>query len=158
MITYSRDALAAPVREVARMYDAVREGRFLPDASRSGRFPDVLTEAAQDPHVVDDADSVVTDVEVEDDDEDADGDMVAVAVAEEKSVDPDELQALAQLLPPLPAGGLARHRKTLILHALEDSRTVRAPCAVRLGANHVVLDEWPAVPRPLCKNCWPEFK
>ena len=44
---YSRDSLAAPLLELAKLLAEIRSGEFDPDSSRSGRwtvFPDVLTE------------------------------------------------------------------------------------------------------------------
>ena len=38
--TYSRDAMAAPLRKLDEVLAAVRSGRFLPDANRSGHFVD----------------------------------------------------------------------------------------------------------------------
>ena len=38
MLTYSRDAVAGPLRELGGLLIEVRKGRFLPDASRSGRW------------------------------------------------------------------------------------------------------------------------
>ena len=38
--TYSRDAMAAPMRKLDEVLAAVRSGRFLPDANRSGHFVD----------------------------------------------------------------------------------------------------------------------
>ena len=38
--TYSRDALATPLRELDRVLDAVRRGSFRPDTTRSGDFID----------------------------------------------------------------------------------------------------------------------
>ena len=37
-ITYSRDALAGPLRKLAEMIEAICIGRFMPDNTRSGRF------------------------------------------------------------------------------------------------------------------------
>jgi len=37
-ILYSRDAMAAPLRELSRLIDAVRSGAFVPDQGRSGTF------------------------------------------------------------------------------------------------------------------------
>ena len=39
MITYSRDAMAHPLRQMAGVVREVRERTFVPDASRSGYFP-----------------------------------------------------------------------------------------------------------------------
>ena len=39
MITYSRDAMAWPVRLMEQMIDEINEQRFFPDSSRSGYFP-----------------------------------------------------------------------------------------------------------------------
>ena len=38
MITYSRDAMAWPIRLIEEMIDQINEQRFFPDASRSGYF------------------------------------------------------------------------------------------------------------------------
>jgi hypothetical protein len=43
MLAYSRDARAGPLRRLAEVLDAVRQGRFDPDATRSGRH---LSQAA----------------------------------------------------------------------------------------------------------------
>ncbi len=39
MVTYSRDAMAEPLRQMAGVVREVRERTFMPDASRSGYFP-----------------------------------------------------------------------------------------------------------------------
>ena len=39
MLEYSRDALAGPMREVAKIVDYIRLKTFIPDATRSGYFP-----------------------------------------------------------------------------------------------------------------------
>ena len=53
--TYSRDAMAAPLRELDKVLDAVRSGRFAPDATRSGHFVDIdATERGHLPQVLDD--------------------------------------------------------------------------------------------------------
>eukprot|EP00969_Alexandrium_andersonii_P322787 14261429-Alexandrium_andersonii.AAC.1 len=38
VLEYSRDELAAPLRSLMKVVDAVAVGDFLPDASRSGRW------------------------------------------------------------------------------------------------------------------------
>ena len=42
MLTYSRDALAAPLRELDRVYELIRSGSFRPDMSRSGIMAETL--------------------------------------------------------------------------------------------------------------------
>jgi hypothetical protein len=39
MLEYSRDALAAPLRQLGEVIEAVAQGSFLPDSTRSGYFP-----------------------------------------------------------------------------------------------------------------------
>jgi len=39
MITYSRDAMADPLRQMAEVVSEIRDQTFVPDASRSGYFP-----------------------------------------------------------------------------------------------------------------------
>ena len=38
MLHYSRDAMATPLRWLARVMSAIRDGSFIPDSTRSGRF------------------------------------------------------------------------------------------------------------------------
>ena len=44
--TYSRDALASPLRKLAEMIEAIRAGKFMPDNTRSGRFLQDTSDAA----------------------------------------------------------------------------------------------------------------
>ena len=39
MITYSRDAMSDPLRQMAGVVSEVRDQTFIPDASRTGYFP-----------------------------------------------------------------------------------------------------------------------
>ena len=41
-LSYSRDALAGPLRELEDLLQCVRDGRFLPDSTRSGRWVSTL--------------------------------------------------------------------------------------------------------------------
>ena len=45
-ITYSRDALAGPLRKLAEMIEAICSGKFMPDNTRSGRFLQGASESA----------------------------------------------------------------------------------------------------------------
>jgi hypothetical protein len=44
MVSYSRDALAGPLRALWRLLSAVMEGRFFPDKTRSGRWQSEVKE------------------------------------------------------------------------------------------------------------------
>jgi hypothetical protein len=49
MLEYSRDALAGPMREVAKIVEGIRLKTFLPDATRSGYFPSQPVAPPQQP-------------------------------------------------------------------------------------------------------------
>eukprot|EP00971_Amphidinium_carterae_P323509 6429083-Amphidinium_carterae.1 len=53
ILTYSRDELAGPLRQLGRVLEAVRSGTFDPDATRSGRFQQVqvLSPDSVDPNL-----------------------------------------------------------------------------------------------------------
>ena len=43
MLTYSRDAMADPLRQLEQLFDDIRVKEFLPDSTRSGHFNNDLT-------------------------------------------------------------------------------------------------------------------
>ena len=96
VIEYSRDGLAGPLREIDRVLEMIRKGRFDPDATRSGRF---IGDASPDG----DSDSSTADDEG-DSEQDPD---------EQASRDAEGLDALGSLVVdvPLPHGYIFVHHK-----------------------------------------------
>ena len=87
-ILYSRDAIAAPLRDLERVLGAIRSDGFRPDLTRSGYFVRGLGEdARQGPDHADDRYSDVSSSEASIDNDDRDKDLEAEELAQDAVLD-----------------------------------------------------------------------
>ena len=135
---YSRDAIAAPVRELQRVLTEIREGRFKPDETRSGYFR--TEQELQE-----------SDTESSCDEEDDGEDQGALE---------DAVEAFVQPWAEVPGAGddgtpVARHKVSRTIHAVADEAGNRTKCGKLLNANYCTLAEAPKFMYPLCRRCYP---
>ena len=148
LLTYSRDAMSAPLRKLTAMIAAVREQKFFPDATRSGYFP---------------ADEIPADasLEVQSDDSGSDANSSRGSASEEEG-NPDEDEAVVSELvghwaPPATVGtsqGYARHRVSRCIHSLGDESGLNFTCGRVVSNRYVILLTKPAFMHPLCGGCF----
>ena len=138
---YSRDAIAAPVRELQRVLTEIREKRFKPDETRSGYFR--TEQELQESDTESSCD--------EEDDGDDQGDQGALD---------DAVEACVQPWAEVPGAGddgtpVARHKVSRTIHAIADEAGNRTRCGKLLNANYCTLAEAPKFMYPLCRKCYP---
>ena len=106
--TYSRDAAAQPLMELARVLRAIREGTFLPDVTRSGRFLEPPS-SERTGNVVETA---VSDLEMKEESVDLTSEVIPTSSSESSA---EEFQAENRrvFLPPVPPEGYVfwQHKK-----------------------------------------------
>ena len=135
---YSRDAIAAPVRELQRVLTEIREKRFKPDETRSGYFR--TEQELQE-----------SDTESSCDEEDDGEDQGALEDAVEAYVQPwAEVPGAEEDRAPV-----ARHKVSRTIHAVADEAGNRTRCGKLLNANYCTLAEAPKFMYPLCRRCYP---
>ena len=158
--TYSRDLLAAPLRELDEVVRKVRVGLFLPDLTRSGQ-----AEGKADPK---DAYSLVPEELADEQDREAgeSGDE-AQSSSSSSSADSssseigDREEGLRpsgeqQLAPRSWAPGfeMFQHRRTRVVHlGAEGSERPTAQCGLRLTGDYRLIDESRFLDLRKCKRC-----
>ena len=161
VIRYSRDALAEPLRVMARMLADIRSGIFMPDTTRSGYFSMNLDPATEE------IDSTVILVS---DDEDVKHEMAQVEqIAESDSEDEADTcsssdeSAVASArcsrpvtVPKAPVGfKMYQHTKSRMLHLMELEHHRVFQCGRMAGEKHEISQasklRWDT---PCCGRCW----
>jgi len=130
VLTYSRDGLAGPLRELEQVLESIRGGKFFPDASRSGRFANACkVELHEKVHQVE-ADVNLGPMEAEatvdaapqavDSDSTSSADSDTDSSLDEGASDKGRVARLVRC-PSAPAGtSLVQHSKTKMLHLLAE--------------------------------------
>ena len=150
--TYSRDAAAQPLLELARVLKAIREGTFLPDVTRSGRFVEPLS---SEPAEIGPAAVVVeVDPETKEESMDVTSEVIPSSSSESSS---EEFQTNNKkvFLPPVPPAGYVfwQHRKIKTLHlALPEYKRVFM-CNRYVGAHHTKEGMSIRYDTPVCRQC-----
>ena len=142
MHIYSRDTVSASVRELEKVLDAVRNGRFAPDNTRSGYFtgPEGLHEeydfeaSGSEPFI---------------DDEDNLADVVAAEEACEGLVEPWAEDGESH-----DGDRLVRHKTSRLFHALADDSGTVLRCGRTCSAAYESLVDVPGFLYPTCKKCF----
>ena len=122
MLEYSRDALAEPLREIARLYERIRSKRFLPDATRSGRW-----------------------AEAPEEDSDTSSQTSAGAAEEEEAADAAEATFDLQEkgVVDFPPEGLTGNRATKVVHRAGNLAGTTACGHVMTVDRFVSFEDWP---------------
>ena len=143
MLVYSRDAMAAPVRKLEEMLQAIVEGRFDPDCTRSGYFPgddarsrEVAAEASAD------SSGSSSEGSVDEELEDPAGEESA---AEEVVGDwGPELEVDLEYY---------RHRVSRYIHIVADEAGAEFMCGRRVAPTYEALERRPRFTHPACPQC-----
>ena len=161
VLTYSRDALAGPLRELEKVLQSIRTQCFCPDASRSGRFTTVCkVEDPEQPFAANEA------LNTEEPDKESGSGQVH-AVDSDSSEGPSDTDSssdeeasnagrAARLVrcPTAPAGtSLIQHSKSKMLHLLADGYQRIFLCGRQRGESHrpPLQVRWDS---PCCSMCW----
>ena len=161
VIRYSRDALAGPLRVMARMLADIRSGVFMPDATRSGYFAPIPEPAAQEEDnavlLISDDEEVKIEEELaetvpDDDSEDS---------ADTSSSSDESAVATARCsrpvtVPKAPEGfKMYQHSKSRMLHLMQLDHNRVFQCGRMAGDKHEVSQagklRWDT---PCCGRCW----
>ena len=162
VLTYIRDGLAGPMRELEKVLLSIRQNKFCPDASRSGRFNEVCK--VEDCEV---AGQVALDGVVDvgavadrsketlavDSDSSTDGDSDTDSSSDEEASNVGRAARLVRC-PTAPAGTtLIQHEKSKMLHLLADGYQKIFMCGRQKGNAHKppVQVRWDS---PCCSLCW----
>ena len=161
VIRYSRDALAEPLRVMARMLADIRRGVFMPDTTRSGYFavPDQPCEEEPSVEVV--ASSDEEDVKKETDPVEVDSGHESVD-SEDTGSSSDESAAISArcsrpvTVPKAPDGfKMYQHSQSRMLHLMELHNNRVFQCGRMAGKKHEVSQSsklrWDT---PCCSRCW----
>ena len=161
VIRYSRDALAEPLRVMARMLAEIRNGRFMPDTTRSGYF---AVPAEPSTEELDNAVIVVSDeedVKLEasqaevvpetDSEEDAD-----TSSSSDESAVASARCSRPVTVPKAPVGfKMYQHSKSRMLHLMEMEHNRVFQCGRMAGDKHEISQasklRWDT---PCCGRCW----
>ena len=141
MITYSRDAMAWPIRLMEEMIDQINKQRFFPDSSRSGYFP----EGVDMPEDSKDVESTSSSADSRDEEEaDHSNDEAAV----EKFTGawggtgvPDKMEYF-------------RHKTSRCLHCTADESGQLFKCGRLVTAQYTKCTEAPTFLHPSCSGCF----
>ena len=163
VLTYSRDGLAGPLRELEQVLESIRGGKFFPDASRSGRFANACkVELHEKVHQVE-ADVNLGPMEAEatvdaapqavDSDSTSSADSDTDSSLDEGASDKGRVARLVRC-PSAPAGtSLVQHSKTKMLHLLAEGYQRVFMCGRQKGEAHKPPQQlrWDS---PCCSLCW----
>ena len=159
VLTYSRDALAAPLRVLDDMLQKIRSGHFDPNASRSGMM---ITEVKQEEVVIEDdaGFELVSDNQVALDEEAG----AEPGSGSDTSSDSEEehvagTHAARMVSAPRPPEGtsLLQHPKSRMLHLIQEEHTRYLMCGRKVQMANGSLYKPPASLRwdtPCCSHCW----
>ena len=147
LLTYSRDAMSAPLRKLVSMITAIRDRRFFLDANRSGYF-------AADEELPQDA-------AVDQQDDGSDGSSSRDSASEEEG-NPDEEEAVvAEMVgkwspkgADVPGQQFARHRISRYIHSIADESGTHFSCGRSVNARYIILLTKPSFMHPVCSGCF----
>ena len=148
MLTYSRDAISAPLRKMVAMIKAVKDGKFFPDSTRSGYFvpDDIPAEAA---------------VQAQDDDTESDTSSSRGSASEEDANLDEEETAVSELVGKwAPTGAeregqqYARHRVSRCIHSISDESGLTFTCGRSVNNRYIILLTKPSFMHPICSGCF----
>ena len=166
VLTYSRDSLAGPLRELEKCLHAIRSMRFSPDASRSGRFIEVckIEDAdGADGNLVDAATTGPKANSATDEPQTVDSDSSSEAPTDTDTSSDEEASAVgraARLVrcPTAPQGStLIQHSKSKMLHLMAEGYQKIFMCGRQKGESHRPPSQvrWDS---PCCSLCWKAAK
>ena len=147
--TYSRDAAAQPLMELARVLRAIREGTFLPDVTRSGRFLEPPS-SERTGNVVETA---VIDLEMKEESVDLTSEVIPTS-SSESSAEEFQTENRGVFLPPVPPEGYVfwQHKKLKMWRlALPEYERVFM-CNRYIGVQHVKEDTSIRYDTPVCRQ------
>ncbi|MEM1009483.1 MAG: hypothetical protein AAGJ35_10790, partial [Myxococcota bacterium] len=122
VFTYSRDALAGPLRQLQRVLDAIKQGEFAPDQTRSGYFNQTAN---------DNNDDTSSESSLDEEDHDCEVDEKAIdAVA-------GVWQGNANTLWTSLAAVYFRHRSSRCIHILKDEAGNEFLCGRRISSAYI---------------------
>ena len=165
VLTYSRDALGAPLRVLDELLSQVRAGFFSPDALRSGRFSQLIKDELPDDemdsfiHVDDSPCSPVEESaapEPRDDSSEPDlgSDVDLSSSSSEEEAVAETHAARIVKAPTAPRGAsLRQHKKSRMLHLLQDGYRNVLMCGRPNAENYKppIALRWDT---PCCSHCW----
>eukprot|EP00435_Cladocopium_sp_Y103_P045840 s612_g13.t1 len=145
--TYARDAMAAPLRSLQQVLDAIAEQKFFPDRTRSGMFADEgMRTRAQG---MQDLEAVESSSESSGDEENLD------FACDEEAVDrvngawqPNKDTAWMSL-----AAVYFRHKSSSCIHVLQDESGAEFLCGRRVSMHYTRLERKPEFLHPICNTC-----
>jgi hypothetical protein len=147
LLTYSRDAMSAPLRKLISMIMAIKNKQFFPDSSRSGYF-------VPDSELPPDANADVSDGE-------SDGSCSRGSDSEEERNHDEEESVVAEMVgkwapkgADLPGQQFARHRVSRCIHAMSDESGTHFSCGRTVSNRYVILLAKPAFMHPVCSGCF----
>ena len=148
MLTYSRDAISAPLRKMVAMIKAVKDGKFFPDSTRSGYFvPDDIPAEAS--------------VQAQDDDTESDTSSSRGSASEEDANPDEEETAVSELVGKwAPTGAeregqqYARHRVSRCIHSISDESGLTFTCGRSVNNRYIILLTKPSFMHPICSGCF----
>ena len=147
LLTYSRDAMSAPLRKLISMIMAIKNKQFYPDASRSGYFvPDqeLPPDAAEDC-----SDSA------------SDGSSSRGSGSEEDCNHDEEEAVVAEMVgtwapkgTDAPGQQFARHRVSRCIHTMSDESGTHFSCGRSVSNRYIILLAKPSFMHPVCSGCF----
>ena len=143
--TYSRDAMAGPLRSMQKVLDSISGGEFFPDETRSGYFKSssmTSVQVAEPPEIQSSSES-----SEDEEDHDFEGDERAI----------DSTAGTWQSSAVTPWSDLSavffRHRISRCIHVLQDEAGAEFMCGRRVTTAYVRLARRPEFLHPVCTNC-----
>ena len=166
VLTYSRDSLAGPLRELEKCLQAIRSMCFSPDASRSGRFIEVckIEDAdGADRNLVDASETGPKANGNNDEPQTVDSDSSSEAPTDTDTSSDEEASAVGRptrlvRCPTAPQGtSLIQHSKSKMLHLMADGYRRIFLCGRQKGESHSPPSQvrWDS---PCCSLCWKAAK
>ena len=160
VLTYSRDSLASPLRVLATMLEAVRQGSFEPDSTRSGMFrPEVKLEVLtieDDEILVEPEEQQQTELDEEAGDDIGSGSDTSSSSEEEQAASTHAARMVCS--PKAPAGTeLRQHPKSRMLHLIQEEHKRFLLCGRKVEMANGRLYKPPLTLRwdtPCCSHCW----
>ena len=147
LLTYSRDAMSAPLRKLVFMISAIRSQKFFPDANRSGYFADEgeLPEGAAQCN--DDADS-------ERSSSHDSGSEEEINPEEEERVVSEMVGKWAPKGSDLEGQQFARHKVSRCIHSISDETGLTLTCGRTVNSRYIILLAKPSFMHPVCSGCF----
>ena len=145
LLTYSRDAMALPLRRLGTVIEAIRNKQFFPDHTRSGYFAEDFQHQRHEGSSDDDGsdDTGSRDSESEED-VDAEGEEIAVNKVVGTWAPPPEPHD----------SQYARHVTSRCIHLLSDEGGNHFKCGRSVSNRYKRLDAKPDFMHPVCQGCF----